>query len=301
LLNRARRLSLSEWRQIVRRMMRPDQRHQASIVAGGVAFYGFLSMFPALVALVSGYGLLSDPADVRNQVNVLAGGLPPAVQEVIYREMSQLVSRSHRKLSLEAAISIVGAVWAATKGTKALITALSLAFGQKETRGYVRLNLTAFLFTAGAIVFGVLAVGATILLPPVLGRVGVPRATQHLMWWLRWPALALMMLLGLAVAYHYGPSQAPGKWRWVTPGAVVATVLWMAGTAVFTWFVTTFATSGAVDGSLGVIITLLGWFLLSAHIFIVGAELNAESERLKAGPSGRLRPSERPAPTTGAG
>jgi membrane protein len=177
----------------------------------------------------------------------------------------------------------VGAVWAATKGTKALITAVSLAFGQRETRGYIRLNLTAFLFTAGAIVLGVVAVGATIILPVVLGHLGLSYATQHLMRWLRWPALAVVMLLGLAVAYHYGPSEPPSRWRWVTPGAVVATLLWMAGSALFTWFVSTFASSRTVDGSLGVIITLLTWFLLSAHIFIIGGELNAELDRLRTG------------------
>jgi membrane protein len=263
-------------------MMQPDRRHQAGVVAGGVAFYAFLSMFPALMALVSGYGLLSDPADVRKQVDVLAGGLPEAVQGVIYREMSQLVNRSPRTLSLEAAISIGAAIWAATKGTKALITALSLAFGQRETRGYIRLNVTAFLFTAGALVFGVLSIAATIVVPIVLDHLRLPLLTQHLMRWLRWPALAVVMLFGLAVAYYFGPSQTPARWRWLSPGAVVATALWMAGTALFTWFVSTFASSGTVDGSLGVIITLLTWFLLSAHIFIIGAELNAETEQAHA-------------------
>jgi len=277
---RLRRISASEWRAIVRRMMKADRRHQASIVAGGVAFYSFLSMFPALVALVSGYGLLADPADVRTQVDALAGGLPDAVQSVIYREVSRLVSRSSRTLSLEATISIVAAIWAATKGTKALITALSLSFGQRETRGYLRLNVTAFLFTAGAIVFGALAVGATIVLPLVLTHLGLSRSTQSLMQWLRWPALAVVMLFGLAVVYHYGPSQAPARFRWVTPGAVVATTLWIAGSALFSWSVSTFASSRSVDGTLGVMITLLTWFLLSAHIFIIGAELNVETDRL---------------------
>jgi membrane protein len=282
------RVSVSEWRAIVRRMLEAHRRHLASVVAGGVAFYAFLSMFPALVALVSGYGLLADPADVRNQVDALAGGLPESVRALIYREVSKLVSRSPRTLSLEATISIVAAIWAATKGTKALITALSLVFGQRETRGYLRLNVTAFLFTAGGLVFGVLAVGATIVLPLVLGHLGLPRATRYLMQWLRWPVLAAVMLFGLAVVYHYGPSREPARFRWVTPGAVVATMLWMAGSALFTWSVSTFASSRSVDGSLGVMITLLTWFLLSAHIFIVGAEINVETERGAAAEPGAI-------------
>src|SRR4029077_2357419 len=105
----------------------PARRHQASIIAGGVAFFAFLAMFPALVALVSGYGLLAGPGGVRRQGDILAGGFPDEVQTAIYDQMQRLVARSPGTLSLEAAVSILGAVWAATKGTKALITGLSLA------------------------------------------------------------------------------------------------------------------------------------------------------------------------------
>jgi membrane protein len=278
-LDRPRRLSRRDWWEIANRMRQAGKRHQATVLAGGVAFYGFLSMLPALVALVSGYGLLANPDDVRHQVDALAGGLPAAVQAAIYREMSGLVARSSRALSLEATIGLFAAIWAATKGTKALITALSFAFGQKETRGFIRMKLTAFLFTAGAILFGVLAIGAMIVLPIVMSRLGLSVVHQHLAVWLRWPALALVLLLGLSVAYHYGPARPPGPWRWLTAGSVVATALWMAGTAIFSWFVSTFASGGKVDGSLGVVITLLTWFLISAHIFIIGAELNAEIAR----------------------
>jgi membrane protein len=283
---RSRRISAAEWRQIADRMRRPTQRHQASIVAGGVAFFGFLAMFPALVALVSGYGLLADPEDVRRQVDALAGGLPEEVRAAIYGQMKQLAARSTGTLSVEAALSILGAVWAATKGTKALITGLSLAFGQRETRGFVRLNVTAFLFTVGVIVFGAVAVGAVIALPIVLSHLRLSRPGELLMTWLRWPALAAVVLLGLAVAYHHGPARPPAKWRWVTPGSVVATTLWLIGSSLFSWFMSSSATSGRLDGSLGVVITVLTWFLLSAYVVILGAELNAEIER-QTTPEGR--------------
>jgi membrane protein len=285
--HRGRRLSRADWWQIINRMRQAGKRHQASVLAGGVAFYGFLSILPALVALVSGYGLLANPEDVRRQVDLLAGGLPQAVQAAIYREMSSLVARSSSTLSLEATVGLFAAIWAATKGTQALITALSFAFGQKETRGFIRLKVTAFLFTAGAILFGVLSMGAMIVLPIVLSHLGLSALTQHLATRLRWPALALVLLFALAVAYHYGPARPPGRWRWVTAGSVVATVLWLAGTALFSWFVSTFASGGKVDGSLGVVITLLTWFLISAHIFIIGAELNAEIARQRS-PGGRM-------------
>jgi membrane protein len=103
--------------------------------------------------------------------------------------------------------------------------------------------------------------------------------SQHLMGWLRFPAVIAVVLLGLSVAYHFGPARRPGRWRWVTPGSLTATVLWLAGSKLFSWFVSTFAGSGKLDGSLGVMITVLTWFLLSAYVVILGAELNAEIER----------------------
>src|SRR5262249_9292937 len=143
---RLRDIRWAGWLEIIDGMRNATRRHHASVLAGGVAFFGFLSLFPALVALVSAYGLLADPEDVQRQLDVLAGGLPAQVQAFLYDHMAKLTARSSRTLSIEAAVSIAGAVWAATKGTKALITGLSLAFGQDETRGFIRLNVTAFLF-----------------------------------------------------------------------------------------------------------------------------------------------------------
>jgi membrane protein len=258
------------------------RRHHASILAGGVAFYGFLSMFPALAALVSGYGLLADPEHVRHQVDSFAGVLPEEVRAVIYDQMSRLTARSSGTLSIEAAAGLVAALWAATKGMRALITGLSLAFGQEETRGFIRLNLTAFLFTAGAVVGGVVAVAAIVVLPLLFSFLGLSTFAADLFRLLRWPALALVTLLGLAVAYHFGPARPPARWRWATPGSVLATVLWLAGSALFSWAASRVGKSELVEGSLAVVITMLTWFLLSAYVVIIGAELDVEIERSRS-------------------
>jgi membrane protein len=255
------------------------RRHHSSILAGGVAFFAFLSMFPALAALVSGYGLLSDPEHVRRQVDVLAGSLPPDVQKVIYDQMARLTARSSGSLTFEAALGLIAALWAATKGMRALITGLSLAFGQDETRGFIRLNVTAFLFTVGGVLGGVIAIAGIVVLPLVFSFLHLSGLGELLFRWLRWPALAGATLLGLAVAYHFGPARPPSRWRLVTPGALVATVLWLAGSALFGWFASRFGKSDLIEGSLAVVITLLTWFLLSAYVVIIGAELNRELAR----------------------
>jgi membrane protein len=263
-------------------MRDPTRRHHASIFAGGVAFYGFLSMWPALAALVSTYGLLADADHVRRQVDVVAGGLPPEVLWVIHDQVARLTARSTGTLSLEAAVGIVVATWAATKGMRALITGLSLAFGQAETRGFVRLNVTAFLLTGGAIVGGTIAIAGLIVLPVVLSLLRLPQLTEHLLRWLRWPAVTVVTLLGLAVMYHFGPARPPGRWRWVTLGSAVATGLWLAGSFIFSAFASRLGKGDLIDGSLAVVITMLTWFLLSAYVVILGAELNVELQRARA-------------------
>lgn len=275
-------LGAAGWRGIANRMRSATKRHQASILAGGVAFFAFLSMFPALAALVSLYGLMADPEDVTRQVDVFAGALPPDIRAAIYDQMAKLAARSPRTLSVEATIGIIAAIWAATKGMKALITGLSLAFGQKETRGFIRLNVTAFLFTMGAIVSGAISIAAVIVLPVILSFFHLSRVGEGLVRWLRWPMLAAVVLCALSLAYNFGPAQAPVRRRWVTFGSLAATGLWLAGSAVFSWFVSTTAKTDLVDGSLGVIITVLTWFLLSAYVVILGAELDAEIARERA-------------------
>ena len=143
------------WRGIANRMRSATQRHQASVLAGGVAFFAFLSMLPALAALVSVYGLLAGSRGRRAPGRGLGRRAAPDIRRAIHDQMAELAARSPGTLSLEAAIGIMAAIWAATKGMKALVTGLSLAFGQPETRGFIRLNVTAFLFTMGAIVSGV--------------------------------------------------------------------------------------------------------------------------------------------------
>jgi membrane protein len=272
------------WRQIVNRMRRASQRHQASVLAGGVAFYSFLSIWPALAALVSIYGLVANPQDVTRQVDAVFGALPPDARSAILDQVTRLAARSTGTLCLEATISIIAAVWAATKGMKALITGLSLAFGQPETRGFIRLTATAFGFTLASIVAGVIGIAAVIVLPMVLSLLHLSRFHQGLIRWLRWPTLCVLVPLGLSVAYRFGPAHPPPWRRWLTPGSMAATTLWLAGSAIFSWVAAATTKTDRFDGSVGVVITILTWFLLSAYVVILGAELDAEIAREAAPP-----------------
>ena len=158
--------------------------------------------------------------------------------------MARLTARSSGSLTFEAALGLVAALWAATKGMRALITGLSLAFGQDETRGFIQLNVTAFLFTVGGVLSGAVIVAGIVVLPLVFSFLHLSGMGELLLRWLRWPAMAVATFGGLVVAYHFGPARPPGRWRVVMPGALVATALWLAGSALFGWFASRFGKSG---------------------------------------------------------
>jgi membrane protein len=281
---------VSVWRQVALRAWRAAKRGQASVMAGGVAFYAFLAVLPALFALVSIYGLLADPHDVEAQIDALTGVLPLQVREAMQAELGRLAAKSARTLSFELAGGTVMALWAATKGTRALLIALAVVF--QKSSDVVRLSATALIITVVGVGFGALAVAAVVAVPPLIARLGpfFHGPLWSLVTWLRWPVLGVILSLGLA--FVYGKSQ-PGGWRWVTPGSALAALLWLAGSGLFSWFVSSFSSYSHLDGSIAAFAVLLSWFLLSAYVVIFGAIVDAEV--------GQRPPPVRPGGPSGAG
>jgi membrane protein len=268
----------SVWRNVARRIKRELKDGRASIMAAGVAFYCFLALFPALTALVSLYGLVADPGDVGDQMDTVAPLLPRQVRDVMRRELTSIVARSTGTLSLEVAVSILLALWAANKGTRALLVAVDVIFDPRSAGNIVKLSFVALCLTVGAVGFGVVSLGAVIAVPAVLGRLGVGSPGLRLLVWLRWPVLAAALLLGLALIYRFSRVVPRPRWRWVTPGSALAAALWLLGSALFSWFVSAHTSFQSLDGSIATFAVLLSWFLLSAYVVILGAAVDAEVE-----------------------
>jgi membrane protein len=250
-----------------------------SIIAAGVAFYGLLAVFPGLIALVGLYGLAFDPQQVEQQVATLSGILPAEARDVLLAQLRDLTTTDRTSLGIGAIGGLLLALWSASAGMRTLMEALNVAYDEEEKRGFVRFYGTALLLTLAAIIGAVIAIGMVIALPVVLKLVGLGEALKWLIAVAAWPILVGMMLLGLAIVYRYGPSRAQPRWRWVSWGAVSATVLWVVGSALFSLYVTRFGNYNETYGSVGAIVILLMWFLLSSYAVLIGAELNAEMER----------------------
>lgn len=270
------------WRDILWRTWEELNNDRILLVAAGVAFYVLLALIPALAAFISLYGLFLDPADVNRHVGALAGILPDAGLELVRDQVARLASQGSGALSLTFAIGLAVSLWSATAGMKAIIDALNIAYEETEKRSFIRLTGEALLMTLGAMVFLVVAMAGLAVLPLALANVGLGAWSARLIDLGRWPVLAVLVVVALAVVYRYGPSRSRPLWRWITWGSVVAALGWLAFSMLFSWYVANLADLNATYGSLGAVIALMTWIWLSTTIVLTGAELNAEIEHQTA-------------------
>ncbi len=268
-----------DWRSLLVRATRRMDRENVAVFAAGLAFFALLSGSPLLVAIVSIYGLAFDPQGVERQINAFGELLPDTVRPLIAEQLREIVRTSPEGLGLSAAASIAAAMWAGSKGVFYLFRALNIAYEEQETRGFLRMKVVAFLSTVGFVGLAVVAIGLVALLPALLEVVGLGAAGERLIELGRWPVLAAGLLLGLAFLYRFGPDRKQARWRWISPGSLVVTVVWIALSFALSTSVATFGKVNETYGSLGAAIALLVWFYVTALLVLFGAVLNAAWDR----------------------
>lgn len=274
-----RHIPAAGWKDVALRVKDRTTDNHLSIIAAGVAFYLLLAMVPALAALVAMYGLFADPREIGTRVTSLAGVLPREALELLEEQLQRLVATSGGALGLGAALGVLLSVWSATRGTKALIDALNVAYDERESRGFVRLNLIAIGLTMALVGFVAVALALVALVPLVLEGIGLGAGAERALSWARWPLLAALLVVALAVLYRYAPDRDAARWRWVSPGAVIATLLWLAGSAGFSLYVSMSDGYHASYGSLGAVAVVMMWLFVGAFAIVLGAQFNAEAER----------------------
>jgi membrane protein len=246
--------------------------------AATVAFYGFLALFPALIAVVSLYGLLADPVTLQSWFDEQEVALPENVQLLIAQQLQDLISGSRTHLTLSVVISLFFAWFSASKGVLSLIDAVNVAYNERETRGWLTRRWLAVRFTIGLSFFVSTSIVVLTILPPVLGLFGL----DPLLRLVRFPLLGVSVMLGLSVLYRYAPNRTPARWAWVTCGAALASAGWLTVSIGLATYVDSFSRFNATYGTLGAIVALQLWFFMSAYAIVVGAELNAELEHQTA-------------------
>jgi membrane protein len=267
------------WRQVLVNTYREINDDRLLAVAAGVVFYALLAIFPTITAFVSFYGLLASYSTIGDHISLLSYVLPPGGVGIVQDQIGRIVSNNDGKLGLAFVLGLGIALWSANAGMKALIDALNVVEGEKEERGFVRLNVVSFGFTMGAITFLLLAIGAVVAFPLVMSMFGLEAVTSTATWLVRWPLMLLVVMLALAVLYRFGPSHRAKRWRPFTPGTLFAALAWLAGSAGLSLYLSKFADYNVTYGSLGAAIGLMMWMWLTTIVILTGAELDSEIDK----------------------
>jgi membrane protein len=266
------------WREVLLRVKDQAKQDRVSLLAGGVAFYAVLALVPSLIAVVSIYGLVGDPVQIQRHVRDLTGALPPEAQNLIVSQLKSIISSSGSGLSIAAVLAVLGALWSASSSMNHLVEAINAAYGEDEGRKFVRLRLLALGLTLAGVVFIVVAFALVVFLPAAAAKLSLPEPLRVVVSIVRFPVLGIGMIVGLGVLYRFAPDRDDARWQWVSWGAVLATVLWLVASILFSVYASNFGTYNETYGSLAAIIVLMLWLLITAAAVILGAELNAELE-----------------------
>src|SRR5947209_15284123 len=266
------------WKDILIRTYEQASKDRLLLVAAGVVFYGLLALFPAITAIVSSYALFAKPSTINDHLSMLSGMLPAGAFDIVKEQVGRVLEKGNLKLGTAFVASFLLALWSANGGVKAMIDALNVVYDERETRGFLKLNAVSLAFTFGGVLAILIAIGAVVALPIVLSTIGLGSITDLLFRIGRWPLLVVLMLLGLALLYRYGPNRRSPQWRWLTVGSVFATLTWLVGSALLSYYLENYANYDATYGSLGAAIGLMMWMWMSTIVVLFGAELNSEIE-----------------------
>jgi membrane protein len=270
------------WKQIVKRSWAEHKADNMPIIAGGVAFFGFLSVFPALIAMISLYGLVASPETVARQVEELSAQLPEDAAGLIETQLRSIVDNSGSALSISLLVSILAALWSTSGGVGNLITAVNLAYDEVETRNFVKQKATSLALTLGAIVFVLITFGLVAVVPAVLDALPLGVVGTVLAQVLRWAVLLAVFAGSLAVLYRVAPDRDAPRFRWVSLGAVVVTVIWALVSVGFSIYVDNFGSYDKTYGTIAGVIVLMLWLYLTCYLVLLGAEINSEVEHQTA-------------------
>ncbi len=244
----------------------------------GVAFFGFLSIFPAIGIVVSLVGIFGDHLAMRSEIEAYSDIMPDIAFALLVNQLDSFMGQPEGGLGISLAISVVVILWSSSRGVDALIHATSVAYGDKGDRGFIMSVLVSFIVTILGAFFMVIALALVAAIPIITGLSPIPGTGEQLALLLRWPALLAIAIVAFSLLYRFALYRRGPKLRWIWPGAALAAIVWIAACLLFSLYVENFGEFEATFGSLTAAVVLLFWMFISAQIFVFGAAFNAGIE-----------------------
>jgi membrane protein len=293
-------LSRRDYVAIVKRAVKESLNDHVTNVAAALAYYGFLSIPAVLMVALGVFSLVADPSAVQTLVDKLGTVMPEQATSLIEDSLSRMTQNSDGAWAL-VGVGGAAALWSITGAMQNIMWALNLAYDRDETRGFLRRRVLAGLmagcvFIAFALLLGLLVLGPH-LSRWVVNAVGA-ESVVHWAWLIgQWPILVLGLTLAFAGILHVGPNIKHAHWSFLSPGAAVAVLLWLAGSGAFAIYTSMFGSYNKAWGSLSAVVILLTWLWLTSVALLFGAEINAETERSRELRRGEPAEVELQAPT----
>lgn len=287
------KISFRGWRTIIINTIKALIVGPSMLVAAGCAFYSTLSLFPTISSLISIYGLVFDPQTVEPQLQFLQHFLPPSVYNFLQQMIHNIIDQTDSTLTIQLAVSIILAIWASAVGTKGLITGLNVAYDTKEARNFFKFQLLAVALTFFAILGMSLTLAIVVALPAIIKLLplqvfydimnyfpnlddyfpvlNIARTTSNVI-------VLIFVVWSFTLFYRFGPSRKLVFWRWIFPGAILSTVLWLLSAFGFSFYVAHLANFTSTYGPLGTIAAIMMWFWVSCYVVLLGAQFNSKIE-----------------------
>jgi len=272
-------IKISGWKTILLGIKDRVKENNVGIVSAGIAFFAFLAIFPAIMALLSIYGLAMDPENVQRQISSFSEMMPEQAFGIVKEQIKQFTSTSGTALGWGTTLGILFSLWTANKGTKSLFTGVNIAYETNNNRSFIMKNALTLLFTLGAIVLLILSMVLIVVFPALVDQLGLPAQIEGLITWLRWVVLALLVVFFLCLVYKFAPVRPNPSLRMVLTGSLLATLIWLIASWGFSYYVSNFGLYGKVYGSISAVVILMLWLLITSWMVLLGAELNSEIER----------------------
>ena len=271
------RIPLQGWLRILRRAGSHVLSDRLQVLSAGISFFAILSLAPLMVTALSVYGALNTPEQALAQLSDVAEVLPDALEPVVADQLVSITQASGRVLTFRGLTGLVVALWTAITAATYLVDALTLAYRETETRGFLRRSAMGLaIVLGGALLIGGVVTAGGLISRALAGAPGIVRTAGDL---LTWPAMALLMAGVLAVLYRFAPDRKSARWRWISGGAMLATLLWLAVSFGFLAYTQTLGSYESTYGSLAGVAISMFWLWVSVFLVIVGAAVNAEAER----------------------
>ncbi|KEO74859.1 YihY/virulence factor BrkB family protein [Anditalea andensis] len=271
-------IPLSGWKEIFIRVKDKMDIKNIPVMAAGVAYYFFMSLFPALLAIVTLYTIVTDPLLVREHLEKLSPFMPREVHEFIFDKIMNIVNAAESSKNWGLALSFIVGLGSANKGTMFLFRAINEIYNEKNKRNMIKQNAITLAFTLGLMLIGILSLFMIVAYPIINEYLDLNGHIDSTIKFSRWIVLALIFLICIALIFQFAPQRKHPRFKWVSPGAVIATVLWILGSLILTIYVQNFDKIEDLYGQISALIILMIWLNITSFVILLGAQVNAELE-----------------------